>query len=300
MWKYIKEFLRSPLILFLLPFSITITVAATTPTHLEKYKVPAIIGVGVVFALGGVLYGVYKEKISATEVREQNIKLQGEIRELRLENENLKELEKRIPKLIRYKTVRKNIKILNEKGDAHWTKLSEGINESDRPLTRKRYVLFTKNTISDVINPIINGDAVIPEIKSERYGDVCRSQIIFELTKPVGPGKPININYGYRFDREYEDAFSPGGKSSSGHGVNLLTDELVFEIEAPKNFIFHPNPEIDVRDSLNKVEIHREEDRILRECPPLLGASRRRITWRVSRPRLSYEYRILFSLKEGS
>lgn len=293
------QFFGNPIVHLIVAFGL---VLAITLTPNRTFQIIGIAILAVVLASGSVLFRIYQEKIAAAKYMDENRELREKIEKLGKEKETLtkikEELEHEIPKIIKYNNVVKEIRIKNANGDAIFSLSYEGVNESGNPIDRLKTDIHTKKEII-VESASVNEESVTPTVEHVLHDDKCKSEIILPIRKAVPPEKPIKYGYEAHFKGEYDGAFGEG-TSSTAHRINLPTDIFTVRIRAPPRFIFYPNPNIQVRDIFNDIEVHNEEDRILRDYPPFLDAKRQKIVWTIKWPKISYKYLLFFQLKKGT
>lgn len=269
----------------------------------REQQIKGIISVCIIYTVGSFLYAIWEEKVSARRYQEENTEFRERIKILEDEETRLselnKELEREIPKIIRYNSVYKRIKIKDDSGNATFSMTLDGINISDKPIQTIKQTLTAKKQLS-VVKAVINEEEVIPQVKSTQFGNRWQSEIILDALKPVDNDKPIVSFYEVELDEEYGEAFEEDKESSSLHSVFFRVDELITEIEAPDGFIFHPVPQTNVHDLFNGMEVFREKDRIDEECRPTLDSNRTKVKWVIKYPKISYQYEIYFHLVSRS
>ena len=304
---YVLKFFKSPLTAIIL--SILLTLATVLFVERES-QIFSVLVIAFGLPIVSFLYVIWEERISSVRYRDKNIVLEREIEALKSENLKLsginRELEREIPKVIHYTSVRKNIKIDDDKGNAVISVSYEGINISGRPMQRVKHTIGTKKPLpeDEILSMEVNGESLTPvkdvNVECKQFGDNYHvTSLYFETTKAIADRDPINISYKLKLKEEYDESFKEKGSTSS-HRISVRTDSLFTEIRAPNGFIFSPNPGIDIRERENDIEIHAEEDRIMRECSPQLDSTRSKITWSIGYPRISYVYKIVFWLRKAS
>ena len=273
----------------------------------KSLQIAAIICIGVAFTLVSAFYLIWNERISAKACHSQNIQLQDQLSSAQetiqgLEKAN-KKLEAEIPKVIHYSIIRKEVEIKDMDGNADFTMHFEGENISKRSIDRIRHLLTsTENEVlKKNTNAWFNDEEVMPQVKSEQLGQgQWRTRIFLETTTPVLPKNQMKTRFKTFLEEEYKDAFDPNKKAMSSHQVALRTGKLETEIASPKGFAFFPNPEIEVRDVFTALRVPEEENRVISERALQVNSSRTKISFNIMHPRISYEYRLFFSLVELS
>lgn len=295
----VSNFFKNPIVVFSGSFLFALLVVLFAERSLQVW---GIIGVGFIYSLGSILYAIWNERVSSERLRRKYQELNRRVASLEAENKRLIEakntLEIQVPKVIAYGSVEKQIRILNENGDAHFSMTYNGINESGTPLQKVRFVVNTKGKITrnKVGGCKFNHEDVYPHIRNVPFGNGWRNEIILETSEPTDDGGPITAHYEVQLDKEYAEGFREGEITESNHEVSLKTDKFSVEVIAPKGFYF-TNPTFNVKDVFGNIEIPLEKDRIMRECPPLPKEGRRKILWVIKNPRLSYRYFLLFAMK---
>lgn len=296
----ILKFFSNPVAVFI---AAVLLVLAVLMFPEREQQITGVISVCIIYTVGSFIYAIWVEKVSARGYQEENTEFRGRIKTLEDEKTQLselnKELEREIPKIIRYNSVYKSIKIKDDSGNATFSMTLDGINISEKPIQTIKQTLTTKKQLS-VVKAEINGENVIPQVKPTQFGNRWQSDIILDALKPVDNNKPIMFLYEVELDEEYGEAFEEDKESSSLHSVFFRVDKLISEIEAPDGFIFHPVPQTNVHDLFNGMEVFREKDRIDEECRPTLDSTRTKIKWIIKYPRISYQYEIYFHLVSRS
>lgn len=299
--EYVMKFFKNPLAAFIYAVLLTLAVVILPKREHQALLVLLVCGS---YALICFLYVMWVEKISAKGYQEENAKLQERINTIEAEKERLstknEELEREVPKVIGYKSVRKKIKINDTSGNATLSMTYSGTNISNRPIQTIKHTIITKKQIPSIKKSVINGEDVIPRIDSKPHGDGYETGIILDALEAVYPNASIESFYEVELDEEFREPFEENKEGKSTHSVYLRADELIMEIEAPDGFIFHPNPRIDVLDVFHVTEIIEEKERIDSEYRPTLDSSRKKIKWIIKYPRLAYKYEIYFHFRSIS
>lgn len=291
---------KNPIAVFISAVLLTLAVVWFPEREQQIIGVICVCGI---YTVGSFLYAIWEEKVSARRYQEENTEFRERINILEDEKTRLselnEELEREIPKIIRYNSVHKRIKIKDNRGTATFSITLDGINISNKPIQTIKQTLTTEKPLS-VVKALINEEEVIPQVKNMQFGNLWKSDIILDALKPVDHDKPIVSFYEAELDEEYREAFEEDKESSSVHSIFLRVDELITEIEAPDGFIFHPIPRTNVHDLFNGVVVFKEKDRMDEECRPTLDSARTKIKWIIKYPRLSYQYEICFHLESMS
>lgn len=184
-------------------------------------------------------------------------------------------------------------------GNAAISISASGKNISERPIQAVRSTITTKNeiTIDKIIAAYVDKEQVTPRLETKRVGEGFETTFVFDAIEAIEHDQSFHFSYTVKVDEEYADAFNGAGDETL-HNFHLRTDEFRLVILAPEGFNFLQHPRTTVHDFYNCIRILEEEDRIYKskDNRPRLDQSRRRVTWTVKNPRISYRYAMYFRL----
>ncbi|MDH5753675.1 MAG: hypothetical protein OEY95_00480 [Candidatus Bathyarchaeota archaeon] len=274
MWQeYFKDFLGHPLYLFIFTF-VTLLIFALIPQGILQFSCVFALGIfwiciAVAYARINLLWALYGS----------------------------------LPGRIRYHKAIKEIRIINEKGDANIGLIIEGQNLSDSSLDRIFHTVGPYDSTSfppDKIEGTLDGEktevsveSVARTTKNETRPSKYDCKVHFKFPNPIPPKSPLPV-HGFSilipecFRKAFEDP-----PDRTVHSVDVLTDNLVIRVIV--------EPSITIADWDFSVEdFHRNVDgeelqRIKKGHPPHLEGEKM-LTWTISKPKLTYRYALSFRL----
>ena len=272
--KYLKVVLGDPVHVVLFTVANAIVVAATsTAEWWWGHQVAAIVVVAVIyFAVASFL---------------------GEMR-------YRDELFRALPGQIRYSNVTKKLAI-KESGFGDLTYEFTGLNMGESYL-RSLYHVCDYDRESPVVPPIQAFIEDTPvQVSLNSHSKLSGRQVIGHQSR-IEFDFPLPVKKRCQFPRhtfrleslDYRKALA--GSDYSSHRVEVLTDHLMIEISVPSSLRLTGVQE-------KVVDFHGREDpletrRVRTECPVICSRDQSKVVWEISKPRLTYAYRLFFAIQK--
>lgn len=222
-------------------------------------------------------------------------------------------LRERIPRLLKYDRVTKNVQITSKEGDARVTWIYQGRNQAKTPISQIRHILRLYQTSSkeeplkeDSVEAFLDGkkvDCKVETYKMERISDKANqveSEIFLDLLNPIEPGHSFNYRIVAHIRKIYESAFKDKGDFTY-YRAHIPTDEITTKISPPEGYIVRLSTE-ESGSSCTAKDWHMildlaETRRVNEDRPP--EKRDKELIWKIDRPFLGYEYRINFKVTKG-
>jgi len=273
-WKdYFKDFLGHPLYLFIFTLVVSL-IFSMFPQGMIQFL--AVLALGSFWVIAAILYATTKRNWALYES---------------------------LPGSIKYHQVIKEVRILNEKGDAKIKFFVEGENLGDYPLEELFHEMREYDStdfLPDKVEGTINGDRIEVSVdsmsktkKNQTKPSKYESKFYFKFPHPVHKRSPLPVHsFTVLIPGYCRNAFENPDKTV--HSIDVLTDNLTIKVLTERNIAI-TNWDFSV-DDFHRHPDDRERDRIKKEYLPTLEGGKE-LTWVIENPRITDRYVLSFKLE---
>lgn len=205
---------------------------------------------------------------------------------------------------------KKEIKILNEDGDATVSFYLRCENTSDKTLNHINInITHDGNLEDDSLHCMINGREVKPidieqlvtlYLKTKKEIKTMPYTLTFKIPAEGGIRSDEKFEYGYSYTaRKLFPKVTEENKEYSSTLILHPTSRITVTVEAPDDHVFLDKGRIEVFDR-DKHEHVKEEKRIISDSPPILISNGKILLWTGANPLLATTYRLYFTIRRTS
>lgn len=260
------------------------------PTTLNLSIVPFVVAFGLIIIVALALFNWWEDRAEALNTARSELKVYKKLAEMRTHT---------------YRVIEstKEIKMLNDEGDVTVSYQFHCENTSERNVDRLRLRIQHDGNIESLhceinqkeVQPKEKRELLTIDAKTREEIDSMAHTLVFYISPPevIKPQGIFDYFYSYVGKKLYPKV-KEKNKESTSTSVQHPTACLNTVLHAPQGYVFS-DFKIEVLEREDSRHIA-EEERIFRECPPMLMNGGKMILWPLRDPLLASNYRIFFSI----